>query len=120
MSMYGDSQLNQLYKLMDKSNNQKRLANTTNSILQKTVLFQQEIINDTEQKLKAAFATLTEKERLFYEKFDKNAYEAAAQHVIATAEKLADEKVASIFNTPEFQSKLNMVVAKTIEDYLKD
>jgi len=120
MSMYDDPQLNQLYKLLHKKNNQLRLENKTNAILQNTVLFQQEIINETEKRVSEAFEKLKERERKFYEKFDKNMYEATAKHVIATAEKLAAEKFDGIANNPDFQSKMRLMVAKLIEEFLKD
>ncbi len=120
MSMYDDPQLNQLYKLLHKKNNQLQLENKSNSILQKTALFQQEIINETEQRINEAFKSLQEKERKFYAQFDKDMYEATAKHIIASAEKLAAEKFGSVVNNPEFQSKLRHLVAKMINDLLKD
>ena len=120
MSMYDEPQFYQLYQLLHKNNRQLQLDNKCHAVLQETILFQREIINETEKTVNETFTNLKKKEAYFYNQFDKTMYEATVKHVEAAAEKLADEKFNKIASRPEFKSQLRLMVAKTIENILDE
>lgn len=118
--MYNDSGLIQLYQLIDKNNNQLRLGNKTNEILQYTVMFQQEVINETQKTIDGALARLRTAEEEYYAKFNQDLLDSIKDDVMNVAEKFAQEKYDLISNDPAFRAKLTLMVTEIMENILKD